>query len=384
MIRKIQSSEYLKRYDNMNALERNVYLNRVGEWLQDGGRALLGKAEDFEARLQNVITVSSGWNDAECSAWEDGVVLLSALVGTGETWLPELLYAKSARRCIKKMFGCISELFNTRTTSHDEKVNDKPILGKDYIDKIKRDSSPLEFRKQIMAVPGGQKPREHQMTKQRESTDPDATAEMDAASVPMRPKHIDQYVHLLPKKTQERAVGVRELLRELDMAREKARLLMDSPVESPADIAVWSKKATQIDSKVRSIYDELDREWEKLVKSGRVVVDALGNAIVLNADTAEDTEGAEAKELTSEQKARRRELRKWLIDTRRGNGNAREARVKQWRENFKEFLALDGDVAFVDKRSVEAANHYGIELEMLKGGAAIPSQQKEAKEAEEK
>ena len=55
MIRKIQSSEYLKRYDDMTAAERAEYESRVGDWLSVDGQSLVKRCETFEARLQNVL-----------------------------------------------------------------------------------------------------------------------------------------------------------------------------------------------------------------------------------------------------------------------------------------------------------------------------------------
>ena len=245
--------------------------------------------------------------------------------------------------------------------------------------------------------------------------------------VPARPKHIDQYAYLLPAKTQEKAGMVRELLRELDVAREKARLLMGSSQAKPSDLAAWAKKATQIDDKVRGIYQELDAEWEKLVESGKVVIDAFGNASVVEELAAkpqgtvatqgsgetvayEETKDEERKtkdeerktkeekpeaelqgtvaesvereekdekreekgeeceeqkeELTKEQKARRKELRKWLTDTRRGNGSTRATHVKKWKAAYQEYLLLDNDAA-KDEKIAEAAKHYGIEIEKM-------------------
>lgn len=358
MIKKLQASEYLRRYDNMTADERASYRERTARWLLNAGRALMAKTWNLDARLKNVITVSEGWNDAECAAFEEGARLLSALVGTHETWLPDLLYAKAAARCIKRMFDMLSSEMGGELDSAEEKA----IPSKEYIDKMKKDFPPAAFRNQLMAVPGMKVVDGHR--REGDGSSPVADNAGVSVSMPVRPKHIDQYVHLLPKETQERAGSVQDLLRELDNAREKARLLMGSPQASPADRAAWAKKATQTDSKLRSIYDELDREWDKLARSGRVVVDVLGNVNVLAPDgeTAVRT-GEEGKpELTSEQKARRRELRKWLIDTRRGNGNARESRVKQWHENFKEYLTLEGNAAFEDEKIIVAAKHYGIEL----------------------
>ena len=349
MVRKIQTGEYLKRYGNMTAAERQSYMERVGEWLRSGRNVLQARAEDADARMRNVLMASVMWNDAESEAFEDGARLLSALVGTSDTWLPERLYQMAVRRSIRQIGKCLKEVL-----AATEKPT--PVLPKggmkDEGGKRKEENPPLPLPK------GGS----------------DSKPNPTMTGVPVRPKHIDQYVHLLPEKTQKRAGQVRELLRDLDVAREKARLLMDAG-EQGDKVAQWAKKATQLDDKVRSIYRELDAEWEKLVQTGRVVVDVFGNASVApdgKPSGTVATDGApsgtvaeqEKPELTTEQKHRRRELRKWLIDTRRGaDGKAREKRIEQWKVNIKEYLTLEPiEVALKDEKLVAAAGHFGISL----------------------
>lgn len=346
MVRKIQVNEYQKRYDNMSATERQAFASRVGEWLQSAGRALTNRAEDFDARLHSVLSVSVGWNDAECEAFEEGARLLSALSGSADTWLPDLLYKKAVRRSIRQMVKVLSSVVGT--ASEQRKVKSEESAA--------RDRQPTE------------KAASQSENRNAKSEDP---SEVKSASfpattgVPIRPKHIDQYVHLLPKKTQEHAAEVRDLLRQLDDAREKARLLMESPQASPDSRAQWAKRAVQLDNKVRGIYRELDAEWEKLVKQGRVVVDIFGNAsIAPDGEPSETVAQEEKPELTSEQKSRRRELRKWLIDTRRGaEGKAREKRIEQWKANWKEYMTLEPlEAALKDEKVVAAAKHFGIEI----------------------
>ena len=201
--------------------------------------------------------------------------------------------------------------------------------------------------------------------------------------MPVRPKHIDQYAYLLPKGTQERAGAVRGLLRELDEAREKMRLLMVGVNAKPDARAAWARKATRIDATLKGIYKELDAEWEKLVKSGRITVDALGNAYVVEGDQSDrntrsnlsnQSSQSSPTELTSEQKARRRELRKWLIDLRRGKeGGAREKRIEQWKMNWKEYLTLEPlEEAMKDEKVVAAAEHFGISLAPLEAKSENP------------
>ena len=343
MLRRIQNGEYLKRYDNMTADERSEYESRVGQWLDENGHMLAEKSEIYMARMQNVLQVSTEWNDGECLAFEDGVRLLSALVPAADTWLPDMLYMKSAKRAIRQM---IKNLSNITSPSSLSSLSSGP--------------SPKE-KGSTGDIPGFQ---DSGTTGSR--GDETLVSPQSSAVVP-RPKHIDQYVHLLPQKTQEHAALVQGLYREMEEARQKMQLLMDDPKASPADREAWAKKATKCDNTLRKIFDELDAEWAKLVEEGRVVVDDLGNARVMDdvrgkMDDGNDQEPLteNPEPLTSEQKARRRELRKWLVDTRRGNGAGREERVKQWKVNFKEYLTLEGDKAFEDEKILEAIKHYGI------------------------
>lgn len=322
MIRKIQGNEYLKRYDNMTAQERKEYEDRVGKWLSDNSHVLTEKCDVFEASVQNVLQMSTVWNDQECAAFEEGVLLLSALIHSADTWLPDMLYAKSVKRVIRRMFEALWSV--------------------------------------------GEGTRQNRETQDNETKEDSTISHQPSAIVPVRPKHIDQYVHLLPQKTQEKAATVKGLLRDLDVARENARRLMDAN-EQGDKIAQWATAAQKIDKKVKAIYKELDAEWKKLTESGRVVVDDLGNARVMD-DVRGKMEDDSAishqpSDITSEQKARRRELRKWLIDTRRGNGSTRDTHIEKWKSNFKEYLTLEGDAAYQDEKIIEAAKHYEIELD---------------------
>ena len=333
MIHKIQRNEYSKRYDNMEVAERQEYANRVGRWLSNGGRLLAARTENDTARIQNVIQLSIGWNDAECQAFEEGARLLSALAGSGGTWLPDLLYEKAARRVVRHLTGLLSG-----------------IKTDEVVPTIRTEGSRKEEAKPVKSTAEA-KTREH-------------ISHPMAQAVPVRPKHIDGYVHLLPINTQKRAAKVKELLMEMDSAREAERLLMGSPQASDSERAALAARITSLDRELGSIYRELDTEWDKLAKSGRVTVDDLGNAHVApSSNDGESGESPEPAELTAEQKHRRRELRKFLVDTRRGNGKTRQEHLAKWDAAWTEYLSLESrENAMADDRIMAAARHYGIEI----------------------
>lgn len=344
MIQKIQSSEYLKRMDNMNAAERDEYLNRVGEWLQKQAPLLLRLMNTETAAFQNVIQVSTMWNDAACKAWTDGAQLLTALVHTGDTWLPDMLYTKAAKRCIRQMVKILAEVKSEELREKNEESSAQ--ASPRVVITTSRNNGTTEPRNSGKETKQDLKPETSNLK-------PD---------VPVRPKHIDQYVHLLPESTQKKAATVQGLLRDMDVARENMRLLMNDPSAKSDSRAQWAKTVTKLDTKIKAIYKELDAEWDKLVQSGRVVVDDLGNARVANTAATEIKE--QKSSLSKEQRERVRTLRSFLKDTRRGNGKTREEHVKKWKEFYKEMVSIAGADSVTDKVK-ESAEHYGIDIASL-------------------
>ena len=386
MIQKIRNEEYLKRLSNMTLAEKNEYTARVGEWLKRKAPLLAKKMEQQEASYQNPLQMGMMWNDAECRAWHEGVTLMSALMSTADTWLPDMIYVKAAKRGIRQMIrvlkGCIAEQPATMSSRLSAAHGEISPQGRDDKAVESKGEKAEPKGEQVSKGEGENKPQTSNLKPQTQG---------NAQAVPTRPKHIDQYVHLLPKKTQDRAALVRQLLRDLDAARENARMLAVAG-EHPDKIAAWAKTATNLDNKLHSIYQELDNEWEKLVQNGCVGVDAFGNAFVtekgqaeLNVPTpadghpsptgagstkrgrkpmTEEEKAAAAEKRSAAREARQKEndakrleaLKKNLRDTRT---NATPERKKQWKDNLKVLLALGGKITDSIRK---AAEHYGIEL----------------------
>ncbi|MBO4499116.1 MAG: hypothetical protein J5732_02550 [Bacteroidaceae bacterium] len=347
MIQKITNGEYLKRVDNMSGEERLALMDRVGQWLRSGARLLTRKAEEPTAQLQNVMQISGDWNDAECQAWTEGVRLLTAFVGTGETWLPEMIYTKAAKRTIRR----VVEILNAAGSSEVRQTTAGKTAGS---------ASSKQGR-------GANAGRQTKKGTRAKKTQGKAEAQQNLKScVPSRPKHIDQYIHLLPEKTQERAKQYGPLKREIEAARENMRLLMADPHSSNADREKWAKLAARNDEKIARINAELDREWEKVAATGRVVVDDLGMAHLLPAEeekpdkekrTKKTSAAVKAEARQTEDEKRREYLKKWLRDTRT---NPSDERREQWKKNFKELLALGGEITDSIRK---AGEYYGVELD---------------------
>jgi len=434
MIRKIRREEYLKGYGAMSDGERKDYLKRVGEWLADGGRRLLEATERPMAKAQNIVLLSARWKEQEVAMFAEGARLLSALMDVADTWLPTQLYAKSAYRAVRNMVEVMVDAYErampvgtvvgdfVKTAgrpgfveyAYIGKGNDKGGAAALYnlgpngaagAAAGKQGGTPSSpVGKPTGTVAGGslviteeQKQRivekytKKAMEKMAAKEEPaegtgKATQDVAAASIPPRPKHIDQYVHLLPEKTQEKAKQYGPLKREIEAARENMRLLMNDAHSSAADREKWAKLAARNDEKIAKINAELDREWEKVAATGRVVVDDLGMAHLLPAEgeaepavSQQETQPEAEKqeplalnpepekrkpgrpkkqpEMSDEEKAKRREyLKKWLRDTRT---NQSDERRKQWTKNCKELLALGGELTDSIRK---AGEYYGVDM----------------------
>ncbi len=392
MIKKILVRDYLKGYGDMSAEERRAFVGRVGEWLAQNGARLLAMTDRPMARSQNLVTITTRWASEDCRTMAEGISLLSAMVAVADTWLPTQIYMRSAYRAVRQVVEVLSSLnmehgtLNIKTVAQN--ATGQRGAAAPYNHEPKRAAGAGAGKPQALpssvgatASPGSKRQdgdaiATQQTKKEQQRTDTSLTSHLSPLTskmVPARPKHIDQYVHLLPKATQERAAGYGELMRQLGEARDNMQLLMDDDQASAKSREQWAKQATKIDKKIRALREELDREWEKVAKSGRVRTDAFGNAFLVpdgeSSGTVADGEGGEQEpvELTSEQRKRRRDLRKWLIDLRRGKeGKDREKRIEQWRVNWQEYLTLEPkEKALEDEKILEAAKHFGIDLTQI-------------------
>lgn len=367
MIKKILVRDYLKGYDDMTAEERKAFVGRVGEWLTQDGTRLLTMTDRPMARSQSLMTITTRWTAEDAKAVTDGIMLMSAMVAVTDTWLPTQIYMKSAYRAIRQVVSVLSEV-------KSEELRVKNLLPQALPTSVGSAASPGSKRQGGDVIATQQTKKEHQPIPAVTPTRSLSVISHQPSSgmVPARPKHIDQYVHLLPKATQERAGEYGELMRQLGEARDNMQLLMDDAHASAKSREQWAKQATKIDKKIRAIRDELDQEWEKVAESGRVVIDDLGMAHLVPTSQCDAAQNAgensaishQPSDLSSEQKKRRRDLRKWLIDLRRGKeGKDREKRIEQWHVNWKEYLTLEPrEKALGDEKILEAAKHFGIDI----------------------
>lgn len=283
--------------------------------------------------MMSAEQVCGGWTTDAQNAFNEGVRLLTPFVGVADTWLPTMIYTKAAKRSIYRMINiltyCLPRLGATPKPAPEAAPTPQPCSRKDA------------------------EPQSHTTAQLQQVS-------MDLNLAVPRPKHIDQYIHLLPKETQKRAAGYGQLAKDLGTARSNMRLLLDDSKATVTERERWAKTAVALDKKIGDLRKELDTEWSKLTTQKRVSVDVFGVAHILD-DMNKESESIHKvsvqrnrkgeqlpitskkksdlhKQYTEEERAARiKYLQKWLRDPRPA---ATPEHKKKWQSNAKELMKL--------------------------------------------
>lgn len=348
MIYRIASNEWLKRVENMTNVEKGALAKRIEEWLKFKANLLLPKAEEIPARMMSVEQICDGWTSNAQDAFIEGVRLMTPFDGRTDTWLPVMIYTKAAKRSIHRIVNILVQQLPKLGTATTPMPNDATT------------PNPQNYK---AAQP-------HNRT-----TALPKTVGLEHSSVVPRPKHIDQYIHLLPEETQTRAANYGQLMKELGTARTNMRLLLDDPKSTATAREQWAKIAVALDKNIGDLRKELDAEWNKLTASNRISVDMFGVAHILEENgtkhiasikTNNKNEGlpkkskkesAPRKQYTEEEKnARIKYLQKWLRDPRPA---ATPEHKNLWQENAKELIELGGELT---KSMLKTGEHYKAKI----------------------
>ena len=386
----------------MNEDEKTNLLEKIVAWLSDKSDALLKRAEDPNARMMNVEQVSGSWTTNEQDAFMEGVKFMTPFFGVADTWLPDMIYNKAAKRAIHRIVSVLtyespklgllptskptlqphnrSTKVSTKLSTKDTKDTEKP--------QNRTTAQPQNGKQGNHLSPiGGEIKREgSNVGKQGNLSSPlvgggrgEGLQPISTEGAVPRPAHIDQYVHLLPEDTQKRAAGYGQLMKDLGTARSNMRILMDDPKSTATEREKWAKTAVALDKRIGDLRTELDTEWDKVVQTGRVALDDFGIAHILDKDgkvadpkpkmevnvadknetlpKAPKKKRAPRKEYTEEEKAARiKYLQKWLRDPR--PENTAEHR-QQWKDNARELLSLGGTISDSMRK---AAEHYKVRV----------------------
>ena len=218
----ITKKDFLKDYKQMSSEEKKSYIERVDKWTE----------ETFPQLLAHVTS----WLNVPVKEYKEGLMLCSAITRARPFLLASRSY-KDVQVVLNKMNSVLKE------------VRQKSGLG------------------QYSTMPAGDKRRWFAATEVKSAPDEDGVVTVKKYEEPevdgMRPQHVSEYVHLLPKDIQEEARNLKQMHMELSMYRGEAEELSKQPGATKEQVAEKAKAAVELEQHIRTLYATIDAAYKQ-------------------------------------------------------------------------------------------------------------------------
>ena len=214
--------DFLKDYRQMSLDEKKSYIERVDKWTE----------ETFPQLLAHVTS----WLNVPIKEYKEGQMLCSAIIRARPFLLASRSF-KDVQVVLNKMNAVLSE------------VRQKSGLG------------------QYSTMPAGDKRRWFAATEVKSAPDEDGVVTVKRYEEPevdgMRPQHVSEYVHLLPKDLQMEARNLKQMHMELSMYRGEAEELSKQPGATKEQVAEKAKAAVELEQRIRTLYATIDAAYKQ-------------------------------------------------------------------------------------------------------------------------
>lgn len=219
----ITKKEFMKDYTQMSSEEKKSYYERIDKW----------NDETFPQLMAQVTS----WMNVPVKEFNEGLKLVSAIKRARPFVIAHRSY-KNVDVVLNKMRSLLSEV--------QEKSG----------------------RSKLRTIPAGDKRKWFAATEVKSAPDEDGVVTIKTYEEPevggMRPQHVSEYVHLLPKDIQEEAKNLKQMHMELSMYRGEAEELSKQPGVAKEQVAEKAKAAVEMEQKIRTLYATMDAHYKKV------------------------------------------------------------------------------------------------------------------------
>lgn len=218
----ISKKEFMKDYTQMSSDEKTSYFERIDKWNDETFPQLMAQA--------------TSWMNVPVKEFNEGLKLVSAIKRARPFVIAHRSY-KNVDVVLNKMRSLLSEV--------QEKSG----------------------RSKLRTIPAGDKRKWFAATEVKSAPDEDGVVTIKTYEEPevdgMRPQHVSEYVHLLPKDVQEEAKNLKQMHMELSMYRGEAEELSKQPGVAKEQVAEKAKAAVEMEQKIRTLYATIDASYKK-------------------------------------------------------------------------------------------------------------------------
>lgn len=218
----ITKKEFMKDYRKMSSQEQKDYFERVEKWTDETFPQLMAQA--------------TSWMNVPVKEFNEGLKLVSAISRARSFVIAHRSY-KGVDAVLGKMRSILAEV---QEKSGRSKLRTIPAG---------------DTRKWFAATEVKSAPDENGEVVIRKYEEP----EVDGR----RPQHVSEYIHLLPKKLQEEAAGLKQMHMELSMYRGEAEELAKDMNATKEQVAEKARKAVETEQRIRLLYATIDAAYKK-------------------------------------------------------------------------------------------------------------------------
>lgn len=218
----ITKKEFMKDYTTMSSAEKTSYIERVEKW-----------NEETYPQLMAQVT---SWMNVPVKEFNEGLKLVSAI--------------KRARPFV---------------IAHRSYKNVDVVLNKmrSLLVEVQEKSG----RSKLRTIPAGDTRKWFAATTVKSEPDEDGVVTVKKYEEPevdgMRPQHVSEYIHLLPKHIQEEARNLKQMHMELSMYRGEAEELSKQPGVAKEQVAEKAKAAVEMEQRIRTLYATIDAAYKQ-------------------------------------------------------------------------------------------------------------------------
>ena len=206
----------------MSSEEKKSYIERVEKWTDE--------------TYPQLLAAVNSWINVPVKEFNEGLKLVSAINRARSFVLAHRSY-KSVDVVLNKMYALLNEV---------------------------REKS---GRSALREIPVNDKRRWFAVTEVKSAPDEDGVVTVKKYEEPevdgMRPQHVSEYIHLLPKDIQEEARNLKQMHMELSMYRGEAEELSKQPGATKEQVAEKAKAAVDLEQRIRTLYATIDAAYKQ-------------------------------------------------------------------------------------------------------------------------
>lgn len=212
----------MKDYMQMSSEEKTNYIDRIEKW--------------NDVTFPQLLAQATSWMNVPVKEFNEGLKLVSAIKRARPFVIAHRSY-KQVDVVLNKMRSLLTEV--------QEKSG----------------------RSKLRTIPAGDKRKWFAATEVKSEPDEDGVVTVKTYEEPevdgMRPQHVSEYVHLLPKPLQEEAKNLKQMHMELSMYRGEAEELSKQPGVAKEQVAEKAKAAVEMEQRIRLLYATMDAAYKQ-------------------------------------------------------------------------------------------------------------------------